>query len=132
MKEYLMAAKSLYDCGKTVRNVVKDVKKARSPICVRVINVHSTTNEVEIYNSSDTELRDVRVEILGSIKMDCFWDSPDDKVLRIPFIKPCGSQVFSLLYTNSQSALAEFKCTWKNWRQKELSQTIPVQLLGWQ
>lgn len=132
MKEYLIAAKSLYDCGQVVRKVVRDVEKADFPLSISVINSHSITNEIEFYNSSDTELKEVRVEILGSIKEDCFWNYPDDRVLSIPILKPRSSTVISLLYRDSQSALAQFKCTWKNWLNKEHSQTIQVRLLGWQ
>lgn len=132
MDKIIYLVKGLYDSGKAVKKVVNDVEKSYSPICIRVINSHFTTNEIEFYNSSDTELMDVHVEILGTIKEDCLWDSPDEKVLSIPFLKPQSSLVVNLLYINSQSELAEFKCTWKNWRHKELSQTTPVQLLGWQ
>ena len=131
MKEYFIAAKSLYDCGQAIKKVVENEKKSHSPLQIRVINSHSTTNVIEIYNLSDEELMNVRVEIFGSIREDCYWDLPNDKVLSIPFLKPKSSQVVNLLYRNSQSALAEFKCMWRNWRNNEFSQSINVQLLGW-
>lgn len=132
MVKIILAAKSLLDCGQVVKKVIRDVEKEHCPLYISVINSHSTTNEIEFYNSGDTELKEVRVEILGSIKEDCFWNYSDDRVLNIPILKPRSSIVVSLLYRDSQSAFAQFKCTWKNWLNKEHSQTIQVRLLGWQ
>ena len=126
MIKIILAAKSLLDCGQVVKKVIRDVEKEHCPLYISVINSHSTTNEIEFYNSGDTELKEVRVEILGSIKEDCFWNYSDDRVLNIPILKPRSSIVVSLLYRDSQSAFAQFKCTWKNWLNKEHSQTMTI------
>ena len=134
MINVLNAANSLYNGEQIVEKVMKDVKKMKSPILVRNLGSHSVTNEIEIVNSGKSDITDVRVEIVGAKRDDCYWDSPnndDDKVLFIEYLCPNSSLVFELVYSNSENSIAEFQISWKDWRNKMRTQTLQVHLRGW-
>lgn len=134
MLNSLIVAKSLYDSMQVLEKVVKDVKKENSPIQVRNLGSHGVSNEIEIFNSTDTDLYEVRVEIVPLKTCDCYWYEPnnsDNHVLYVEFLPAFESLIVESIYTSSQDSSVDLFLTWKNRRRKIRTQSISVHMRGW-
>lgn len=131
MDKVIYVVKGLLDCGQSVMKGLKEVEQYYSPIRVSNLYSHLVTNVLEICNTSDFEMRDVHVKIIGSVKNDCFWSSPynkGDKELYIPCLKPNQRIEVDMEYIDSEKVLVDLLFIWKSMFGIESSQTLQVPL----
>lgn len=116
--------------GKVVENAM--VAKDHLPLQVRLLRASSGFNELEIYNSSDELLNDIRAQIVGPSAFDCFWDPYYDnrQLLSIGYLLPGCQHRCSVVYADSPGACVDFHFTWKNTEGRTHSQIVPVRLFG--
>jgi hypothetical protein len=121
------------DALNVVKNVCKTTKDIFAPVCIKNLGVEKNLNHLQIFNSGENLVRDVKIRIIGLPENECWWDHPnnsDIQELIIPYIEPHQHVEQELMFSWFDDAEVQFQITWEDWLGIKHSDTTCLLLEG--